>query len=637
MIQSLHFAVGEEVVLEERLRALGDLGYQREHAASQPAYYTHRGGVLDVFPWGFSFPVRVEFMDNTVESIYSFDPASGSLLEPHKMVVILATTERQAARRWKKFEWTWGERPIQPFVDIDPGDLVVHVSHGIGKFRGVEKLSISGAKPKPHLIVEYQDDEKLYVPLDDLNLVQRYVAPGVSASKIKLSKLGSNTWVKIREKAREGIVSYAHVLLEMQARREILQGFRFDRRTEWESQLEESFPYEETPDQEKAIREVIADMAGTKPMDRLICGDVGYGKTEIAVRAIFRAITNGKQAAFLVPTTLLAEQHFETFSERFKPFPVRVEMLSRFQTAAEQARIVRAAVSGEADLVIGTHRMLSGDMAFKNLGLVVIDEEQKFGVRHKDRLKKFRLMVDVLTLTATPIPRTLYLSLVGGKDMSVVNTPPKNRVPIKARVLPYDEGLIQKSIRLEIERKGQVFFVHNRVENITQIAQKIMELVPEARIAVAHGQMPSKTLEDIMHRFIHGEVDVLVSTTIIESGIDIPNANTLIVNRADAFGLAELYQLKGRVGRYNREAYAYFLIPKGHVTTADSDKRLNAIERHSYLGSGFSIAMEDLEIRGAGNLLGTEQSGFVMSVGFDLYCRLLKDAIDTLQSQSKPE
>ncbi len=630
MIHSLHFAVGEEVVLEERLKALHDLGYVREHTASQPAQFTHRGGVLDVFPWGFSFPVRIEFMDNVVESIFSFDPASGSLLEPHKMVVILATTEKQAAQRWKKFEWTWGERPIQPFVDIDPGDLVVHVSHGIGKFRGVQKLSIQGAKPKPHLIIEYQDAEKLYVPLDDLNLVQRFVAPGVSASKIKLSKLGSKTWVKIREKAREGIVSYAHELLEMQARREILTGFTFGKRTEWEEQLEQSFPYEETPDQEKAIREVIADMENTKPMDRLICGDVGYGKTEVALRAIFRAVTNGKQAAFLVPTTLLAEQHFETFSERFKPFPIRVEMLSRFQTASEQERIVKAAASGEADLVIGTHRLLSEDMSFKNLGLVVIDEEQKFGVRHKDRLKKFRLMVDVLTLTATPIPRTLYLSLVGGKDMSVVNTPPKNRVPIKARVLPYDEGLIQKAIRLEVERKGQVFFVHNRVDGIELVAKKISELVPEARLAVAHGQMPSKALESIMHQFIHGEVDVLVSTTIIESGIDIANANTLIVNRADAFGLAELYQLKGRVGRYNREAYAYFLIPKGHVTTPDSDKRLNAIERHSYLGSGFSIAMEDLEIRGAGNLLGTEQSGFVMSVGFDLYCRLLKDAIDTL-------
>ena len=639
MYATLHFAVGEEILLSERLHALRDMGYERQAKVDEPGAFSHRGGVIDVFPWGNSFPIRVDLEGDTVRSIHSYDPAGGSLLEPHRIAVILPIGDRAVRRRGKTPVWEWGEQPINPFVDLEEGDPVVHVAHGIGIFRGIEKLADRGAKRAPHLALEYADAERLYVPFRDLHLVQRYVALGAGAAKkpdLKLSKLGSKRWQRIRERARKGILSYASELLEVQAKRELVRGHAFSEDVEWQAQLEKEFPFSETPDQAKAVREVKADMESPRPMDRLICGDAGYGKTEVALRAAFKAVMDGKQAAMLVPTTVLAEQHYETFSGRFKSFPARVEMLSRFQSAGEQEAVVRRVASGECDLVIGTHRLLSSDVAFKDLGLVIIDEEQRFGVRHKERLKRFRLEVDVLTMTATPIPRTLYLSLVGGKDMSVIQTPPQNRVPIQTRVADFDDKLIQKGIRKELARGGQVFFVHNRVQDIQKISDKLRKLVPEARIEAAHGQMAGHQLEDIMRRFIHRELDVLVSTTIVESGIDIPNANTLFVNRADAFGLSELYQLKGRVGRFTREAYAYFLIPKGAALTHESQRRLGAIVRHGSLGAGFNIAMEDLEIRGGGNLLGTEQSGFMTAVGFDLYCRLLKDAIDALKKTRGP-
>ena len=634
MIHSIHFALKEEVVLEDRLKALRDLGYSRQPAVTEPLTFTHRGGILDVFPWGFSFPIRVEFADNVVESIHSYDPSSGSLLEPHKTVVILPTHERISAKRLKRIEWNWGERPLQPFVDLDIGDYVVHVAHGIAIYRGTKKLKTPQKDERLHLVLEYKDQERLYVPMDDLNLVQRYIAPGQTTGKIKLSKLGTKGWIKIRERARKGILAYAHDLLELQAKREMLSGYPFKVDTEWQTKLEGSFEFEETPDQLRATEDVKRDLESSRPMDRLICGDVGYGKTEVAIRGVFKVIMEGKQVAILVPTTLLAEQHYETFQERFKDFPVTIRMLSRFQTKKEQEEVVRSLNTGECDLVIGTHRLLSKGISFKDLGLVVVDEEQRFGVRHKERLKRYRLLVDVLTMSATPIPRTLYLAIVGGKDMSLVITPPKNRVPITTRAIPFDEKIIQEAIRFELARDGQVFFVHNRVQDIDRIASKVKKVVPEARLAVAHGQMESKILEEVMHNFIHHNIDILVATTIIESGIDIPNANTIFINRADQFGLADLYQLKGRVGRYDRDAYAYLLIPKEAVLTHEAQRRLQAIEKHVYLGAGINLAMEDLEIRGAGNLLGTEQSGYVMHVGFDLYCRLLKDAIDSLKSKS---
>jgi transcription-repair coupling factor (superfamily II helicase) len=633
MFASLHFAVGEEVVLEDRLKALRDMGYAHEDKVDTPSTFARRGGVLDVFPWGYSFPIRVEFMNNAVESIYTFDPASGSLLEPHQMTVILPVGDRAIRKKDKGIAWAWGEKPINPFVDLEKGQLVVHILHGIGQFRGIVKMAFKG-ETCPHLDIEYADKERLYVPLSDLHLIQRYVALGMSRARkqgLPLSKLGSKKWRKIRQRAQKGILSYASELLELQAKRELVNGVAFLPDDDWQARLESEFPFEETPDQVQAAGEVKKDMQSTRPMDRLICGDVGYGKTEVALRAVFKAIMGKKQAAILVPTTILAEQHFETFSERFKSFPVEVAMLSRFQTRAKQKEIVKQIALGKTDLVIGTHRLLSKDISFHDLGILVIDEEQRFGVRHKDRLKRYRLEVDVLTMTATPIPRTLYMSLVGGKDMSVISSPPKNRVPVKSRVVEFNDVLIKEAIRRELKRKGQTFFIHNRVESIQATLEKLKKLVPEASMAFAHGQMHPKELESVMHRFIHEEIDVLVSTTIVESGIDIPNANTLFVNRADAFGLSELYQLKGRVGRFNREAYAYFLIPGGATLTHESQRRLKAIEKYDYLGSGFNIAMADLEIRGAGNLLGTEQSGFVSTVGFDLYCRLLKDAIESLK------
>jgi len=633
MFASLHFAAGEEVVLEERLRALKQMGYERVHKADMQSTYTHRGGILDIFPWGHSFPVRVEFVGDQVEMIHTFDPSTGALLEPHQMVVILPVGDRAIRRPGQATIWNWGEKPVNPFVDLENGDLVVHVAHGIGRFRGIEKITPVGGKVQQHLRIEYAEKEKLYVPLTDLHLVQRYVALGLREKRkidVKLSKLGSKMWPKIRERARKGILSYASELLDLQAKRRLVPGYAFGADNDWQKKMEAEFPYTETPDQERAVEAVKRDMEAPRPMDRLICGDVGYGKTEVAIRAAFKAVMNGKQVAMLVPTTILCEQHFENFRDRFKNFEASVEMLSRFQTAGEQRDIIKRTAAGSVDMLIGTHRMLSKDVSFKNLGLLIIDEEQRFGVQHKERLKCFRLEVDVLTMTATPIPRTLYFSLVGGKDMSQIQTPPQNRIPIKTYIVETSDKIIREGIEFELARGGQVFFVHNRVHDIEMFANKIRMLAPEARVAIGHGQMHPKELEDVMHRFIHKEVDVLVSTTIVESGIDIPNANTLFIDRADAFGLSELYQLKGRVGRFTREAHAYFLIPKGAALSHESQRRLTAIERHGHLGAGFNIAMEDLEIRGGGNLLGTEQSGFMTAIGFDLYCRLLKDAIDSL-------
>ncbi|MFT5207457.1 MAG: transcription-repair coupling factor (superfamily II helicase) [Candidatus Omnitrophota bacterium] len=634
MINSVHFAIGEHVVLEERLKALLDMGYEREvNAVEDPATFTHRGGIVDVFPWGFSFPIRIEFDDDEVISIKSFDPSSGAHLEPHKMVVILPCSERMSAKRLKKIDWHWGERPLQPFVDLNAGDYVVHVSHGIGIFRGIKDLDFPDEKAKQHLNIEYADQERLYVPLDDLNLVQRYISPGQSVGKIKLSKLGSKRWQKLCAKAQVGIMAYAEDLLALQAQRSMLPGLSTGPDDDWQKQLEDNFEFDETPDQLTAIADVKRDMEAHKPMDRLICGDVGYGKTEVAIRAIFKAIMSGRQAVMLAPTTLLAEQHYENIMARFAFCPMSIAMLSRFQTKREQKIIVEKILQGEVDFVVGTHRLLSKDISFKNLGLVVIDEEQRFGVLHKERLKKLRLMVDVLSMSATPIPRTLYMALVGGKDVSLVNTPPKKRVPIHTRVVNYDAKLIRDAVMREMKRKGQIFFVHNRVQGIEKIARELKALLPGVRIAVAHGQMESKVLERVMHAYIKHDYDLLIATTIIESGIDIPNANTIFINRADRFGLSDLYQLKGRVGRRTQEAYAYLILSQNADMTHDAQRRLNAIEKHTHLGSGFNIAMEDLEIRGAGNILGMQQSGFVGSIGFDLYCRLLKDAIESIQKK----
>ncbi len=633
MFEAFDFYVGKKIPFDSLTRQLVDFKYVRHDRVSASGEFSLRGGILDIYPVYFSFPVRLEFSDEIVESIHSFDPETGKRLEPHRMVVLAPVRSTRASRQVPQarslISWENLEPPVDPFVDIEVGDLVVHVLHGIARYRGIKALENKQHKEEDHFTLEFIDKNRLYVPTRDLHLIQRYVAFG----KIhpKLSRLGSKSWQHLKEKTQKGVFSFASELLELQAKRRALEGHAFPKDTEWQKKLEEDFPYQETVDQLRATEEVKADMESSNPMDRLICGDVGYGKTEVALRAAFKAVMSGKQVVILVPTTLLAEQHTETFTERMKNFPLEIRMLSRFQSKLEQTHAVQSVADGSCDIVIGTHRLLSKDISFKDLGLVIIDEEQRFGVKHKEHLKKLRLLVDVLTLSATPIPRTLYQSLVGTRDMSTIQTPPKDRKPIQTVVTEFNEDVIRRAIEQELHRKGQVFFIHNRVQGIEKMAQRIAQLAPQAKIGVGHGQMPAKALESVMKKFIHGQLDVLVSTTIVESGIDIPNANTLIVNRADAFGLSELYQLRGRVGRFDRNAYAYLLVPRGSVLTEESRKRLSAIEKFTHLGAGFSLAMEDLEIRGAGNILGTEQHGYIMNVGFDLYCRILKQTVSRLK------
>jgi len=535
------------------------------------------------------------------------------------------------------------------FTELEEGDYVVHLQHGIGRYLGLKVLPVgSGRKSGGHareaqsavqecLVIEYaagdsdQSPPKLYVPVTEAHLVSKYV--GAGKARPIVNTLGGTRWAKAKAQAEEAVRDLAADLLAIQAARESKAGHAFAPDTPWQREFEGSFLYEETPDQERAILESKMDMETPRPMDRLICGDVGYGKTEVALRAAFKAVMDGKQVALLVPTTVLTQQHFNTFRERMADYPVRVEQLSRFCSRREQKRIVEQVANGSVDIVIGTHRLLQDDISFKELGLVIIDEEQRFGVLHKEKLKRLRTLVDVLTLSATPIPRTLYLALTGARDMSTIETPPQDRLPVQTLVAKYDERLIRDAIQRELNRQGQVFYLHNRVDDIDRVALRIQSLVPSARVIVGHGQMHSDDLEEVMARFVNGEADVLVCTTIIESGIDIPNANTIIIDRADRFGLSDLYQLRGRVGRYKHQAYAYLLLPRHAALLSDVRKRISAIRQYSSLGSGFKIAMRDLEIRGAGNLLGAEQSGHITAVGFELYCQLLKQSISTLKGE----
>ncbi len=520
------------------------------------------------------------------------------------------------------------------FADMAPDDYVVHLEHGIGIFHGLVELTLDGVK-REYLEVEYTGGDKLYVPIHQADRLSRYVGAGERLPA--LHRLGAADWARVKARAKRAVEDIAHDLLELYAAREVIRGHAFPLDHPWQAELEASFPYIETEDQLRAVEQIKTDMEKPKPMDRLICGDVGYGKTEVALRAAFKAVMGHKQVAILVPTTVLAQQHYTTFQERLKPFPVEVEMLSRFRSRKEQGEILSKLKEGTMDIVIGTHRLIQKDVAFKDLGLLIIDEEQRFGVTHKERLKQMRKEVDVLTLTATPIPRTLYMSLTGVRDMSTIDTPPEERLPVKTHVGEYDETLIRKAILRELDRGGQVYFVHNRVQSIRPIAQRLERIVPEATLAIAHGQMPEAKLEQVMLDFAAGKVDVLVCTSIIQSGLDIPNVNTLIVNRANQFGLAGLYQLRGRVGRSARRAYAYFLYDHLHRLTETARQRLQTIMEASELGAGFSIAMRDLEIRGAGDLLGTRQHGHIAAVGFDLYCRLLAQTVQELKEEPDRE
>lgn len=533
------------------------------------------------------------------------------------------------------------------FTDLEEGDLVVHLQHGIGRYLGLKDLPVSvgnrqsteGDQPSgiECLVIEYapadpaNEPPKLYVPVSEAHLVSKYV--GAGKAHPPLNTLGGTRWARAKEQTEKAVRDVAAELLRIQAVRETQPGHGCQPDTQWQREFESAFIYEETPDQLRAIAETKADQERPKPMDRLICGDVGFGKTEVAIRAAFKCVMDGRQAAILVPTTVLAQQHYNNFRERMADYPVRLELLSRFRGKSEQKKVVRDLAAGAVDIVIGTHRLIQEDIAFKDLGLVVIDEEQRFGVLHKEKFKRLRTLVDVLTLSATPIPRTLYLALTGARDMSTIQTPPHDRLPVETIATQYDERLIRDAIQRELNRGGQVFFLHNRVTTIETVRAKLQTLLPQARIVVGHGQMHAEDLEDVMTRFVNGQADVLLSTTIIESGLDIPNANTIIIDRADRFGLSELYQLRGRVGRYKHQAYAYLLLPRHARLLTDVRKRISAMKQYSTLGSGFKIAMRDLEIRGAGNLLGAEQSGHITAVGFELYCQLLKQSVGALKGE----
>lgn len=531
-------------------------------------------------------------------------------------------------RKARPQKMTNAER-IKSYSEIKPGDYIVHVHHGIGKYYGVVTLEVGGIH-KDYLDIRYRAEDKLFVPADQIDLIQKYVASG--EKEPKLHKLGGAEWKKTKSKVSSAVKDIADDLIKLYAQREAEKGFAFSKDDDLLRSFENAFPYDETEDQLRSIEEVKRDMERERPMDRLLCGDVGYGKTEVAIRAAFKAVGDGKQVAFLVPTTILAQQHYETMKERFSGFPVEVSLLNRFRTKKEQTETLKGLKAGTIDVVVGTHRLLSKDVVYKDLGLLIVDEEQRFGVTHKEKLKQLKTNVDVLTLTATPIPRTLHMSMLGVRDLSVIETPPANRFPVQTYVMEHNFGLVREAIEREMGRGGQVFYLYNRVEDMTRKVDEIKQLVPEARVAFAHGQMGESALESVILSFLEGEYDVLVTTTIIETGIDIPNVNTLIVHDADRMGLSQLYQLRGRVGRSNRVAYGYFLYQRDKVLTEVAENRLQAIKEFTELGSGFKIAMRDLSIRGAGNLLGSQQHGFIDSVGFDLYSQMLQEAIEEKQT-----
>ncbi|PKB63582.1 MAG: transcription-repair coupling factor [SAR202 cluster bacterium Io17-Chloro-G2] len=591
-------------------------------------------GTIDDLPDAGSIRVAAGSLPQGWALDWTLDPAPGTRgdSETKSSLVLLTdaelfgTVKERRYRRTKRVE----TGPDIVLSDLSPGSYVVHIDHGVARFAGTHRMG-NDEDEKEYLVLEYADNDKLYVPTDHLDRVTAYI--GAQDQPPNLTRLSTAEWSRIKAKVKGATQELAEELLKLHAARQEARGHEFGPDTTWQRELEDSFPYEETPDQAQAIDQVKTDMEIVKPMDRLICGDVGYGKTEVALRAAFKTVNDGLQVGMLVPTTVLAQQHYATFSERLSPYPVRVEVLSRFRTPKEQQEVVEGLKDGSVDIVIGTHRLLQKDVSFKNLGLAVVDEEQRFGVAHKERLKQLRREVDVLTLSATPIPRTLNQALSGMRDLSTMDTPPEARLPVKTFVSEYSEDVIKEAILRELERNGQVFFLHNRVKTIHQTAVELSELVPQARIAVGHGQMPEADLEDVMLSFAAGEADVLVCTTIIESGLDMPNVNTLILDRADRFGLSQLYQLRGRVGRGEHRAYAYLMLPRGRRITESAEKRIQAILEASDLGSGFRIAMRDLEIRGAGNLLGAAQSGHIHDVGLELYSQLLHQAVEELKRQ----
>jgi len=621
------FAVGDFLLAEaKRDQFIKRVNEWRKNKARIVVYFQTEGEI-ERFRELISADVLqdVDLVLGTLARGFCFPPAD---------LVVLSAAElfgRFAPHARRRLYHAERHRDQIDFSELNEDDLVVHLEHGVARFAGLTRIPTTTNGEQEVLALEFADEAKLYVPLEQAYLVSRYV--GVGKRSPQLSSLADSKWARAKKNAASSIFDYAGKMLAVQAERETVPGHAFGPDTKWQREFEHSFPFRETPDQMKAIIDAKIDMEQPRPMDRLICGDVGFGKTEVAIRAAFKAVMDGRQVAVLAPTTVLAQQHFEVFRQRMLDYPVRIEMLSRFRSQGEQRKILELLHQGGVDIVIGTHRLISGDVVFKDLGLVVIDEEQRFGVLHKEKFKELFKLVDVLTLSATPIPRTLYLSLVGVKDMSTIETPPLNRLPVETIVCGYDERIIRDAINRELERQGQVYFLHNRVQTIDRVREKIVDLVPQARVEIGHGQMDSDELEEVMARFVAGKIDVLVCTTIIESGLDIPNANTIVIDRADRFGLADLYQLRGRVGRAEHKAYAYLLLPREMMAIGAARKRINAIKQYSSLGAGFRIAMRDLEIRGAGSILGTAQSGHIMAIGFDLYCQLLKQAVAQLKGR----
>ena len=621
------FAVGDFLLAEaKRDQFIKRLNEWRKNKARIVVYFQTEGEI-ERFRELISADVLqdVNLVLGTLARGFCFPPAD---------LVVLSAAElfgRFAPHARRRLYHAERHRAQIDFSELNEDDLVVHLEQGVARFAGLMRIPTTTNGEQEVLALEFADEAKLYVPLEQAYLVSRYV--GVGKRSPQLSSLADSKWARAKKNAASSIFDYAGKMLAVQAERETVPGHAFGPDTKWQREFEHSFPFRETPDQMKAIIDAKIDMEQPRPMDRLICGDVGFGKTEVAIRAAFKAVMDGRQVAVLAPTTVLAQQHFEVFRQRMLDYPVRIEMLSRFRSQGEQRKILELLRQGGVDIVIGTHRLISGDVVFKDLGLVVIDEEQRFGVLHKEKFKELFKLVDVLTLSATPIPRTLYLSLVGVKDMSTIETPPLNRLPVETIVCGYDERIIRDAINRELERQGQVYFLHNRVQTIDRVREKIVDLVPKARVEIGHGQMDSDELEEVMARFVAGKIDVLVCTTIIESGLDIPNANTIVIDRADRFGLADLYQLRGRVGRAEHKAYAYLLLPREMMTIGAARKRINAIKQYSSLGAGFRIAMRDLEIRGAGSILGTAQSGHIIAIGFDLYCQLLKQAVAQLKGR----
>jgi len=560
--------------------------------------------------------------------------SAGFTLPEQKVLAVQESEIFGRKRRIPRSIGTAKSAAIESFVELTPGDFVVHVNHGIGEFKGIERISAAGNE-RDYITVEYADGERLFLPIEQVNLVQRYI--GQEGRKPRLDSLGGKGWQRRKERARKAVEELAQGLLELYSLRRAEPGFAFPADTDWQSEFEAAFPYEETEDQLRCIEEVKQDMETPRPMDRLVCGDVGYGKTEIALRAAFKAMMGGKQVALLAPTTILVEQHFETFRERFARFPASITMLSRFRTAKELKAAIASIAAGTVDIAIGTHRLIQKDVKFRNLGLLIVDEEQRFGVKHKERLKQIKSSVDCLTLTATPIPRTLNMALMKVRDMSILGSAPQNRLPIETFVTEFNEELVARAIREEIGRGGQVYYLHNRVETIDEIHLFLQRLVPEVSVAVAHGQLEEDELEEVMRWFVHGERQLLLSTTIIENGLDIPNVNTIIIDRADNLGISQLYQLRGRVGRAGVPAYAYLLYPDRRALSEVAMKRLRIISDNTELGSGFRIALKDLEIRGAGNILGREQHGYILSVGYDLYLKMLDEAVASLSAKEREE